>query len=196
MATKTIDLTPFCDPETSRFAINKPFNQKGFTCATDGRVIVRIPTDEPDTPATDKKIPDVSQLAWNHAACTQWKPLKKAKRKKVTEIHQQGCPKCETCPCDECEGEGFLLTVNGIERDCHDCEGSGFGNRSTSCPECHGTGYVHYVFDLGGALIAPRYHAKLLTLDSVEYASPTTEKGPVLLRFDGGEAILMPLDLS
>lgn len=70
-----IDLKPFCG-EDGRYNFGKPFNQDGHYCASDGKILIRIPNPGiPDTP--DIKVPKVNSLRWpdtENAVMHPWSP--------------------------------------------------------------------------------------------------------------------------
>lgn len=72
----TVYLKPFCDLEITRYPLAEPFNFGGYTCATDGRIAVRVPTDKPDsTPPPGKRFPKFDELGWTYDQFDQsWKP--------------------------------------------------------------------------------------------------------------------------
>lgn len=52
-----------CSIKTLRYAIGSPWVKGGYRCATDGRICVRMRTDEPDT--KDVAAPSIKGLFWN-----------------------------------------------------------------------------------------------------------------------------------
>lgn len=44
-----MDITKFCSEEDGRYGLSKPWVKDGWKYATDGRIAVREPTDEPDS---------------------------------------------------------------------------------------------------------------------------------------------------
>lgn len=66
------DFQRFCANDGSRYAMSTPFVRRGFIYATDGRIIVRMTTDEGDTKQRPKspQIPDVESLGWDEPTTT------------------------------------------------------------------------------------------------------------------------------
>lgn len=84
--TKPINLRPFClDNPTRpvRFALAQPFVQDGWCYATDGRIAVRVPSDEPNTARPNERYPAMAKhfSAFAPAACTQRVPIRKVVRR-------------------------------------------------------------------------------------------------------------------
>ncbi len=44
-----MDITKFCAEEDGRYGLSRPWSKDGWRYATDGRIVVRVPTDEPDS---------------------------------------------------------------------------------------------------------------------------------------------------
>ena len=128
MTTETeIDLKPFCQTyESSRFAMDKPFVKNGFKYATDARIIIRVPTDEPDTGIGEKKFPDPNTVYGPRESivCDQDWP--------------DSFPDCPTCgqlgyeirfECPICDGSGYHECDLGHDHECEECGGNGSTQR-------------------------------------------------------------------
>lgn len=125
MKTETeIDLNQFCQTyESLRFAMDKPFVKNGCKYATDARIIIRVPTDEPDTDIGEKKFPNSEHIYAKYEAvvCDQEWP--------------ESFPDCPTCgqlgyvtrfECPICDGTGYQECDLGHEHDCDECQGNGW----------------------------------------------------------------------
>lgn len=111
-----MDITKFCAEEDARYPISKPWVKDGWKYATDARIVVRVPTDEPDSktqmyqivslfaarpvagkPATWAIIPthDGSGVDWEEPACLGAAPPEKACKQwgkcGVTSEYDQTC---------------------------------------------------------------------------------------------------------
>lgn len=98
-------LERFTADEPGRYKLDKPFQEDGYLCATDGRICVRFKHDGPD----DEGVPRVSDLQWvgEFDAAV---PVPEFEHQEWEE-----CPDCRgmaICSCDKC----------GHEHDCG-CDG-------------------------------------------------------------------------
>ena len=132
---------------------------------------MRVPTADP--PDTDRKVPDTLKLPWaqdGEARPVEYEPV--------------------ASPCGTCGGDGCLQAV------CPTCGQECPGD--AECDECGGSGTVDYpgYLLLGGQWFAGRYIKQLSRLPNAMLVVPpgVTEETPRarLIRFDGGEALLMP----
>lgn len=182
----TIDLSKFCDPESSRYSIQKPWVKNGYTYATDGRVLVRVDTaDEPDTvaePGSGLRFPKADDILPPLAASeSDWLPWPKVEP-------------CETCmasnkiPCIECDGHGECnLCRCKTPHECGNCDGTG----SIDCETCTDIGGFSHRF--GKAEIALKYAFAISALPDVKYLPQEKPDGVVRFRFDGGEGAVASL---
>jgi len=99
-----IDLQQFCIKEPCRYAINKPFMQRGCLYATDGRIAIRTKMDGPDS---HDKVPNAHALFAKYT-WTKLKPLPPLKLK-CSACGGTGYVTCPTCKCDhaceQCDGQ-------------------------------------------------------------------------------------------
>lgn len=185
-ATLQIDLTPFCDPDGTRYSINRPWILRGWEYATDGRIAVRLKTDKPDDVSRqttglrrylrddETKVPDIEGLGWKHAELNDWQPWPEA-------AYEDGEVSCEADGCDS----------DYIE----------FAEDS-KCKSCNGKGYTigPYYQPIGAIWIGARYDRLIRQLPGVEYSFGDVKSydlnTAILFRFDGGEGIIMPIDRS
>jgi len=90
----------------------------------------------------------------------------------------------EPKPCSECDGRGY-------RHDCPDC--------TCACEDCWGTGKDEVIQPVPvlGASFARRYVALIYALPGNLFgALGVTPKSPMFFRFDGGEGMLMPLNIT
>lgn len=105
MTATEIDLTPFCNSETRRYDLAKPFVQRGYRYATDGWRIVRVPCKEPDSKGDYPR--DLAEMF------SKW-PRKFVALPETLEILS------EVDECPDCKGNGKR---NGGK--CRPCDGDG-----------------------------------------------------------------------
>ena len=166
--TKQIDLSVFCSgPDRPIFMT--PWTRDGYTYATDGRVLVRVPRRD-DVPSNDKA-PDVAmRYAFE-------KPVEDP-----AEIPALPPPEFEPCPWDEEDGE-----------ECADC------TEASNCTGWKEGGIVRKRVEVtvGGVLYADRYIELIKELPGLKfYPAPYNQenwKNAAYFTFDGGEGLLMPL---
>lgn len=209
-----IDLQKFCcNPGSDRDHLKRPFNQGGFTNATNGHLIIRVPV---MMEYQDQDDPDLSKHdTWFGTEPEAWFKCP------VIEVAEPGvCPYCngtkEVYVCPECDGEGEVELSTDFnyydEEECKTCDGSGqisepdlekikkrkpyIGLNPTKviCFHCDGTGvagYYHKGIEVGGLLFSDLYLSWLCQLPNCEIG-PFGETEPARIRFDGGEGLIMP----
>lgn len=175
-----IDLQVFCLPEdddTRYPAMQCPFVIGKWKYASDERIIVRVPTDEMETPALHEKsgkrlFPKADELPWRHNEFTNWTPWPDVQ----LEI---GTASCTTC--NGCGGFDICPHCGEAKRRCDDCGGS--GDEKRPCLQVIGAFCIDEVYD-----------AKIRALPDVQFVltNPVAKKAHVLFRFTGGEGIVMP----
>jgi hypothetical protein len=115
-----------CAEKKTRYVTDKPYIQDGWLYATDGRIVVRTPSSEPDTEGRGpKNTNDVFAGDFDD---------------EPTPIPDTDYP-TEKTVCPHCGG------AKDFEDKCEECEGCGRTRcfecgRSWDCPECKGTGKV------------------------------------------------------
>lgn len=132
-----MNLSLFCDSELSRYDLQKPFAQSGWRCATDGRIIVRVPTDAEDDTG---KYPNIGNIFDSCPECTQAWPKWKHSR--------LDCPRCDgsgktLVECTVCEAFGNHVCPScRQEHTCGRCEGKGKIPGDEKCVYCEGRKYL------------------------------------------------------
>lgn len=172
------DLMPFCSEDESRDSIRNPFEQEGYTYATDGRIIIRVHQVLPDLPERLSQPPKNIRVHFTFPdpAATvvpvDWTSL---------------CQEPEPLTCSVCKGIG---------RDqCRHCD------NEIECQKCDGSGKVLSAVvpvKIGEKFFDPMYLRKISRLPNIRllnWESPgfETGKGPSGFIFDGGDGILMPM---
>lgn len=181
-AAPAIDLSPFCDPDASRFAIGKPWTKDGKRYATDGRVAVRI--DVPGQPDDMPKgrVPNVDEIM---------KPVDRRPEEWLPWPAVEPCAMCsatQKIECMNCMGDGVCERCNccGASHQCGKCEGTG----KICCDKCKELGSFTTLF--GKAELALWMAYEISRLPSVAYL-PGEKAGTVRFKFDGGEGIAVSL---
>lgn len=199
MTTQTaIDLTPFCGPAGSRYAMDKPFVRNFWQHATNGSIICSLSADGEQDTITEKQTPDISVIyqTMPDAGFEPWPDAKYVEAIK---------------PCEKCDGSGYHH-----HRDCDDCDGQG----ETECPQCgnedecktcRGKGVIGcgkceacdgkkelmqpYYTLVGGKAIAAKYDRLIRDLPNPTFAH-AAKGDAVFFRFDGGKGCVMPLSIG
>ena len=162
-----LDLQPFCSTDHLRPYLTKPFSRDGFTWATNGHIILRVPLRaevlDHDTPL---------KLAERFRAldgATFFKPKIHLPR---PPDEKGPCPACDAVGCD---AEGF---------DCPRCKGYG-----TLDPEARTSTSIR------PKLYALNYIRQIAMLPDIELSVMKAEPValPLLFRFAGGVGALMGL---
>lgn len=208
-----IDIQKFCyEPRDGRDELWQPFNQGGFTNASNGHLIIRVPV---MSEYQDQEKPDLTKHdKWFSAEPEAW-----FKCPEITEPELGLCQHCwgeiEMFVCPECLGSGridFQTKYNDYVVECELCDESGqlrkgeieaLSNWHTElkkydkkepCNNCGGTGkqaYIHKDIEVGGLPFSDLYLSWLCQLPNCEIG-PFGEKEPARIRFDGGEGLIMP----
>lgn len=191
-----INWSDWCEPLSSRYDLSKPFVHDGVMYATDRRKAIRVQCPgEPDTPPHEtKKRPNVGEIFPDFSIYSEWQDFP-PETAIVSEIGD----------CPDCDGYGFTEF-----KDCPDCDGTGedecfeCGNVET-CEECDGEGEIgsvkctrcdkgkclredHVMF--GPIKIQAKFYRQCLALPNAKWCP---HDGAILVKFDGGEAMVMGL---
>jgi hypothetical protein len=170
-------LKTFCSTDVLRHAITEPFSAGGFTYATTGLILLRVPLlrdvpERPDAPKLDEAMdkfpkPDVS-VEWFDFPIAPEKPAKEP-----------------TVICDDCSGSGEVR--------CSHCD------NWTDCEECGGTGQIESSETIQAVLVGNRKmngdHLRLIATLPNPKAAINHGGGmdPIAFKFDGGIGLVMPL---
>lgn len=186
-------LQKFTATEDTRYNLTKIWIRNGWKCATDGRVLVRVRTIEPDT--CDGKNPNTNDIADDSQFGNQELEI-------PTSEEKEQCPKClgegkVKNICEICDGEGEVEcpTCHEGKVDCEECDGRGrLGEAVVKCENCQGEGKIFSKVKIGEQFFNGNYVHKIKTyLPITKAISPNENNRPIKMKFDGGECILMPL---
>ena len=163
-----IDLAPFCEKADGyRLNIKRPFSRAGFTWATDGRILVRVPLradveENPNAPHAERLFPDLADVTFAPLPSVKWPEMPTRAECKWCEGRgtQHDCPHC-TCTCNECEGTGKDISAAGVI--------------------------------VRGLHFNVAYIRLLLALPGLEFTTKPKEGQPAPFRFEGGEGVLVPM---
>jgi hypothetical protein len=169
---EALNLQQFCGTDPSRDYLMKPFSRDGFTWATNGHILIRVP-ERPE-------FSDIEQRIKINIA----EPLKGFGVAKFFSPSFELPPATVRGECLKCAGRGHL-------HDCPDCD--------CECEHCDGTGNSDSEqfasVSIGPTPFALNYVRQILSLPRVEieeFAAEQSEKC-LFFRFDGGVGALMPL---
>jgi hypothetical protein len=218
-----IDLRPFCNPHPSdRFrAAGEPHTLAGFTYATDGRILVRVPATVDDTlsllpgemiyrtidgrgfpPAWTLPLPAPAEIADS----SQWQPWPAIdytmEDRQCGACGGDGSERGEDCA--ECDGDGEVRcpTCDHLT-ECDRCDGRGY-LRGKQCPFCSGCpkgGPFPTTQRVGDMAVELRIDAKVRVLPNVRWrkaaraGAAVSDNGGELVQFvfDGGCGLLVPM---
>jgi hypothetical protein len=169
------DLLPFCAAEHNyRFAsIGRPWTCEGFTYATDGRILIRVPA--------------IEGVEWNEKAPPVAKLIAETVPKSVAKwVPLPVFPDPVFDECENCGGKGKWRETDesgkeiGLEFDCDECIGGKWPK-------------VRPVRVLG-RLFNDHFLEEIASLPGIEIADvPYREGAALYFRFDGGDGLLMPM---
>ena len=185
-----MDLNRFCSKRRSgMWQMDEPFSLGSYTYATDGVLCIQVPRVE--GVGENEGAPDPRPLfikALSHSDIN-WQALPPFKLEKNTCCECQGSGKVKICPwcrglttCKRCENADGYIPVAATDKNGETCEG------------CDGVGEVpdpgRIIVD--GVRLNAIYLNKLAMLPRVEI-SCYDETSPVIIRFEGGFGLLMPM---
>jgi hypothetical protein len=139
-------LQPFCSTDKSRVGIVAPFTKGGWTYATNGRIMIRVPAipgveDRPGTPINPEKV-----LPGREVCGT---PVELPPGWGNFPVNIKTCKRCggggRTIRCRHCDGEGHKPCPTCLhDEDCDECGALGFspasGDNGEPCEGCCGLG--------------------------------------------------------
>ena len=185
-----IDLQPFCDDESRRFAIGAPWEKDGKHYATDGRICIRVDVGVVATyEQHEGKHPNVDKALERIDRVTEWETLEPI----------AVCRKCNgvgrvDLECDNCVGSGECECRCETFHACGFCDGKGKIN--SMCPACEKpvrlmgrnirTHYAWLMSQLPGVEIGAERMVKITDKTSDEDAM-------LCFRFSGGCGAVMPI---
>lgn len=165
-----VDLSKFCGAEDSRFYLQKPWSRDGWTYASNGYILARVPLaqsipDEPGCPDAAKVIAMVAGQSVSPLNLSLPEP--EFEDCDCNDGKAHSCPGC-TCPCYQCAGTGRIS----------------LDSRTSVL--------------VRGVNFSLAYVRLLTTLPGVQFTTepPTPQPNtcvPSRFSFDGGEGALMPL---
>lgn len=175
----SIDLKLFC---CDSYRYHEPFVLRGNHVATDGKIMVLIPCDEPDTPCIrNLNYESVMEPA---KFVTQWEPI--------------AIPDCD---CTRCNKSGI---IHHAENNCETCRGTGIekcfhcGNE-IECEDCDGQGKIEAYKEVCGCSveilsrqIATDLANKMRSLPNL-FGNISSAEDKILFKFKGGVGAVMPL---
>lgn len=211
-----IDLMPFCNRESTRFDLDRPFSSNGWTYAADGCIAVRVAHVSP-SPTKADRVPNLSFLPFGDIH--GWRPW--PEQRWWTEIGDvDWCPYCEglgfvgadVVRCDQCGGDGRCWDdewdVSSVL--CSKCRGRRCrgGDRCEYCAG-KGQGELPTIQLVGSTAVSALYDLKIRRLPNVEFGQtafiprraggePMHDAQPtpaVVFRFDGGDGVVMPREV-
>jgi hypothetical protein len=194
-----VDLQRFCWANDYRKYLRQPWAHKGWMYASNGHILVRVPSPEHAETVFAEKVAESAVGMLADSGEREYAPLPAFTLGPVCEcckgvgtVKQSKCPDCDgegefdhgeyTYHCKECDGEGWIDDPAGEERECDACYG--FGTESKRI-DFGGIGYqaryLRLIKDLPGLVFSPGTRADETTIKAAHFT------------FDGGEGLLMPM---
>jgi len=170
---KKEDLMKFCSPDRSN--ITEPFSIGKFTYATNGHILIRVPL-IPEILFNPKSPNPETSVFSKTPNPVEWFDIPAVKKPELE----------KTVTCWECGGTGIA--------DCPTC-----GKPGHECDECDGTGEVTTKpllrsTKINGLSFDEKYLYLIKDLPNVKI-SPTQHAKAAWFKFDGGDGLLMPLNM-
>ena len=195
----TDQLEKFCDPLEGRDITKSPFNYGGYTWATNGRIMVRVPLIAGARDADYKAAADMfgdGMVGTGIALPTIPPPVLEPclecggkgfyQERKCPNCHGEGEIECATCghesDCDRCKSTGYIPDLTAPKEPCEDCGGTGQKETLVSSE----VGITHF---------RNRYLRLIADLPGFEFQAHALDM-PGRFRWDGGEGMLMPVRIN
>ncbi len=199
MTETAVQIPLWCD-ESSRYSTNAPFVKNGWLYATDLCRAIRVPAvGEQDSPVGEKPFPDTESAFKDFSKPTEWQPWPDVSTAIEGDVE---CPDCEgygtigQVECGDCKGSGEVeCHACGSIDECDECDGHGMAG-GTKCLRCDGKCKIpgRDKINCGGVWISGKFDEAVRLLQNPVFVAPN--KDMVFIRFDGGEAIIMGLNVG
>lgn len=179
-----LDLSRFCDPDSSRFALQQPWRADGFIYASDGKVAIRIPDDGRGLIEAEGRKPRISEIFEPYfSQVEEWQSLPDDVDCCLVDSCIEGV---QTQECSKCSGYGTRECDMGHEHQCGKCDGS--GKQKEDCEEC--------CVKLANRSLYRKFVCIFLPVPNLQWGvcpSRNAADDPIYFRGDGGFAgIAMP----
>lgn len=176
----SVDLTQFCATvaeDNIRKYLHSPFSHDGFTYASDGAIMVRVPLIDgwPEATTLKPKLGEQINAIFKGFTDAQFisasATMVPADSETAQEVecnacggtgHEHKCPDC-SCTCDGCDGRGKELVIERVS--------------TTFYGDVYRLKYIRLMLALPGIEVAPIADVK--------------ESKPLLFRFNEGEGVLL-----
>lgn len=190
-----MNLNGFCaDGNDVRDYLRAPFNYEGYTYASNGYAIVRVPL-LPEYLTNDKIKPG---KLFDANAGHDLQPLPVYEKPELKPCKTcEGTGKISLCP--ECDGNGELEVSSDYSEytvQCKSCDGDGTATGDSKvCDRCQGSGKEKKIpIKVGSVYIALDYLELIETLPNLRMDCTITDNfSPVPFAFDGGEGLIMQM---
>lgn len=203
-----LDWQEFCGAvnDEAKHDLSIPRIISGIKYATDQKIFVCAPTDEPNGDYSGRKpfpsIPKLRDMGLLDPQITDWQPWENCRCGWTGMIATSG-GKCDChrgqARCDICDGYGYQECDLGHKHDCSNCAGNG----RYTCRFCDGTGIVkNYTtcpdckeWYVRNRHIDTRYARLISQLRNVQWGTASdSDDDPVYFKFDdGGQGCVMPI---
>ncbi len=188
---EAIKLSLFCRKSgtvTRGDVLEKPWVKDGYEYVSNGRILIRIKTDKPDTEGRHPNAKDLFE---------QQKEIPPVEIKLPDRIVDQACDDCfgsgiRHCKCESCDGKGSHRCECGDTHGCRDCDSSGNIELSGKCPACDGTGWGYKHLQIHGLKLHGFYIA-MIVKNLPEPKAIAINESSMSFTFLGGEGLLCSL---
>ena len=126
------NILSFCDSESSRYSIDRPWRDGTIVCATDGRIAIEVHRKHfPFVGKPEGRVPRFDDIFAPFDRVRFWRPL-------------PALEECEACgssglileACEVCKGSGGCACDCGNEHECEACDGQGETYSGNDCKIC------------------------------------------------------------
>lgn len=187
-----MNIEKFCAVENSRYELSRVFVVGGYKYALDGRMGVRIKSEEAETEGNFPNVVD-ALLADKYREVSPLKISMPDIAKSSCEMCTNGKRKYDYRDCVSCHGSGDCKCGCNVRHECSECGGNGgMYTKAMTCQFCNGTQERYKDVEIEGM----NYKGHYIALASRELPDLTvvgiTEEGCLKMTFKGGECFLMP----
>lgn len=189
------EMLPFCDAESTRYAIGAPFVLDGWKYATDTRVCIRVPCSEPNRQSGEGRFVPADKVFAGFPS-GGFSPMGEVVDVKGNVVCQRcaGEGRIDRARCRRCGGAGYVYCDHcDNENDCRECRGKGL-TIGDLCPECLGKKVIPGIerVTVRGLQFRPLYVTRVLGLPDVVFQ--VDQQTRLIFTFaGGGQGILMPI---
>lgn len=195
-----MELQKFCARDDDpRSYLKAPWTHKGFTYATNGHIVVRVPAPNGVDAVFDHKVAESARCMFDKARADGFGPLPEFKMADPCRVCD-GAGKYKQVECHVCDGEGEFIHHHEMY-ECQTCDGHGMlpdhdgeykDSKLMDCVFCYGKGYQSKHIAVNDAGFQSYYLGWIKDLPGLQITTSGPDQA-MHFKFDGGSGLLMPM---